>query len=146
MPAPRPFPTTEAPTALCLGINILLVVGVLAMHHLFLGTGEGVGSHHGRSSVSSEVAHAEPAATLSVGSTMSGAPDGGDTDPLSDCGGLMALCFAMILGISAYIVLRKRLVDRVLWQLPPPTEHVRVVVIAPFERRSPLQRSSVLRC
>lgn len=145
MTTSRSFPIREAPR-LRLGINVLLILGVLAMHHLFLGGGEDAVSHHDSAGTSSVAAQVAPVAAA-LEATADVVHEGGVTeDPLSDCSGLMALCMGMLLGVSAFIVLRKRLADRVLWQLPPPTNLVPAAVLASFNLRSPPQRSSLLRC
>ena len=146
MTASRSLPTREAPKGLRLGVNLLLILGVLAMHHLFLGGGEDAASHHDSTASSTVAAQVAPVAAV-LNATADVVHEGGITDdPVSDCGGLMAFCMAMLLGVSAYIVLRKRLADRVLWQLPPPTNLVPAAVLALFDTRSPPQRIAVLRC
>lgn len=132
------------PGLLRVAINVLLIVGVLAMHHLILESATATPAHHEMTLVSnvSDVVDTETAATIAKVAH----PANLTPSPLSDCGGLMMLCLAMILGVSAYIVLRKRLSDRVLWQLPPPLRLEPFTAVAQFNTQSPLQRSSVLRC
>lgn len=135
----------RAPTWQRVIVNSLLILGVVAMHNVLAGDTHSAEGHHGASMASSTTATQNTTAsdTLLTQSSDPGVPP---SDPMPDCGGAMALCLAMILGISAYIVIRKRLADRVLWQLPPPVKFASIAPCPPFNSRSPLQRSSILRC
>lgn len=138
---------------LCL--NVSLIVGIFAMHNVVT-DGDGEFDAHHLGSQGFQAASSAKAASMSavestasrVGMTVQTlvASNGDMGLSMADCGGLMMLCIAMVLGITAYILLRRRTLDRLLWQLPPPlfTAHGRV--IPPFQQLSPLQRSSVLRC
>lgn len=138
--------TAEAlPRGVRVALNALIILGVFAMHNLLLGSNGEVKPHHEMLSMSqaaSETAHSGAVVMTEVVSSSMDGMQGA----MSDCGGLMALCLALVLGVSAYIVLRKRLADRVLWQLPPPTITRSFAVVPPFNSRSPLERSSILRC
>ncbi len=98
-----------------------VVGGILAMHTLLTGVGHGSGVSHGElaSSASASATHLGHAAADAAADLMAPMPDGAG-GMLDDCGGLVALCLAMILGVSAAIWLSRRRDDRVLWQLPPP--------------------------
>lgn len=133
----------STPSVVRVCIDVLLILGVLAMHNAVLGGDESVG-HHDAVMVASVAP--DPGAP-NIQSLTTNSDSGVMPGPLSDCGGLMVLCVAMILGVGAYVLLRRRLVDRVLWQLPPATMRLPVfAVVPPFDPRSALQRSSVLRC
>ena len=128
------------------GLIAPLIVGVFAMHNLLMDSDTGLQPHHKMltSAGASLEHHASEGA--SAAATMLGEPAGEVGGAMSDCGGLMALCLAMIVGASAYIAIRKRLSERILWQLPPPTAARPFRAVPPFNCRSPLERSSILRC
>ena len=143
----RATPADAMSRGLRVALNVLIILGVFAMHNLLLSSEGANASHHAMSPVSDVVlgaAHHGAADAVVVAQVVAGAGDdmGGS---MSDCGGLMALCLAMVLGASAYIVLRKRTLDRVLWQRPPPTDRA-FAAVPEFNCRSPLERSSLLRC
>jgi hypothetical protein len=128
------------------GLIALLIVGVFAMHNLLMDSDTGLQPHHemSTSALASLEYHASEGASKAA--TMLVGPSGELAGAMSDCGGLMALCLAMIVGVSAYVVLRKRLSERILWQLPPPATARPFRAVPPFNCRSPLERSSILRC
>lgn len=143
----RETPAEALPRGLRVVLHALIIVGVFAMHNLALSSDGGVhSSHHEMSPVSDVVGavHDGAADVMVVAQAAVGSGDG-TQGSLSDCGGLMALCLAMVVGVSAYIVLRKRVGERVLWQRPPPMGGAFAAVPA-FNCRSPLERSSILRC
>lgn len=138
--------TAEAmPRGLKIALNVMVIAGVFAMHNLLSGVGQDMQPHHTMPSMSQTMSGASHTAMTATTAVVSEA--GADMQgTMSDCGGLMALCLALVLGVSAYLVVRKRLADRVLWQLPPPTSTPVVRAVPPFNARSPIERSSVLRC
>ncbi|MGI9085358.1 MAG: hypothetical protein ACR2FE_08680 [Aeromicrobium sp.] len=121
-----------------------MIVGVLAMHDLIAGQVRD-GAHHVALPVQQMSAFASTVDVTEVNATQFADPlDTGSSGPLSACGGPMMLCLAMIMGVSAYIVLRRRAAERPLWQLPT---HAPVWLEATsIDPRVPLQRSSLLRC
>lgn len=123
----------QMPSSARICLSSLLMLGVLAMHTV-VASDEGTVAHHA-SSVSdlSNVPELVP---------LGGMPD----VSTSDCGGLSMLCMAMIVGLSAHIVLRRRSLDRVLWQLPPLRDMALGRAIAPFPSLIPRERNPVLRC
>lgn len=129
-----------------LGLIVLLLVGVFAMHNLLVDSDNGLQQHHemSTSTLASLEHHASDGASAAAAMLVRSAGDQGGA--MSDCGGLMALCLAMIVGVSAYVALRRRLSERILWQLPPPTSARPFRAVPPFNCRSPLERSSILRC
>ncbi len=123
-----------------------VLLGVLTMHTLFLSSAGDLQPHHEAIAISgfaADVSHAGSAAGVAV--ALADHADGLSGE-MSDCGGLMAWCLALILGVSAYIALQTRALGRVLWQIPRPTTLRSFRVVPPFELRSPLERSSILRC
>ncbi|MEJ7634730.1 hypothetical protein [Aeromicrobium sp.] len=142
-------PAEALPRGLRAVLNWLIILGVFAMHNVLVGADGQTQSHHDSMSMSQIGDAAEETAHMSavvVASVVHAAelPDTGGA--MSDCGGLMALCLAMVVTVSALLVVRQVSRDRVLWQLPPPTAVRAFAPIPPFNCRSPLQRSSVLRC
>lgn len=117
-------------------LSSLLLLGILSMHSAIVSDEGGLVDHHG----SISVVESSVSSVLAVGD-----PNGESGLSMSDCGGISMLCLAMIVGASAYIVLRGRAVDRVLWQLPPTVDKAFGRPSGPFEVLSPRERSSVLR-
>jgi hypothetical protein len=117
-------------------LSSLLLLGVLTMHTAIVSDEDGLVDHHGSIS----------AVESSVSSVIAAGDSNGESGlSMSDCAGLSMICLAMIVGASAYIVLRARAVDRVLWQLPPTVDTAFGRPSGPFEVLSPRERSSVLR-
>lgn len=144
----------RAPRWVQVCLSSLLIAGIFAMHNFPAYDHDG----HGTQEMTESVVHAASSVTVAAVATAGSVSHhaesairvvvaaGGDMGlSMSDCGGLMMLCMAMMLGISAYILIRKRMFDRLLWQLPPPQFTVFGRVTPPFQRLTPLQRSSVLR-
>lgn len=70
----------------------------------------------------------------------------GHEGSMPDCGGLMAMCLALLMSIIAFVAARRTAVFRVLWVRPLPT-HVHLgAARAAFEQLTPLQRTAVIRC
>ena len=129
-------------------LNSMLILGVFAMHHVLTGNDGAVAVHHETTSMAAMADDIRTTAGPSHTTTehpqlLAAADDSGMS--MSDCGGIMMLCIAMIIGISAFILLRKAAHDRVLWQLPPPHSYALGSVLAPRQSLSPLQRTAVLR-
>ena len=117
-------------------LSSLLLLGVLSMHTAIVSDEGGLVDHHGSIS----------AVESSVSSVIAAGDSNGESGlSMSDCGGLSMLCLAMIVGASAYIVLRGRAAERILWQLPLIVGTASGRPSGPFEVLSPRERSSVLR-
>lgn len=135
----------RAPTWQRVVVNSLLILGIVAMHHVLASDSHGAGQHHETGLVSSVTVTQSTTANDELLEQRQG-PSVPPSAPMPDCGGAMALCLAMIVGISAYMVIRRRPTDRVLWQLRLPVQFASIAPCPPFNSRSPLQRSSILRC
>lgn len=146
MSATRSLDPRSAPAGLRIGLIGLIIVGVFAMHNMLMSSDSGLQPHHQMATPSLAAVEHHASETASAAVTMLVDPAGELCGAMADCGDLMALCLAMIVGISAYIAVRKRLSDRILWQLPPPTAARPFRTVPPFNCRSPLERSSILRC
>lgn len=118
-----------------------LVLGLFAMHHVLTSQIDGMSADHAGAQMA---ASADAGMQMSAVSHDEGHGDDG-AEGMPECGGLMLLCVAMIIGVGALIMLRLR-TDRVLWQLPPPTTIVHALRIPAFSSLTPLERSCVLRC
>lgn len=130
-------------------LSVLLSFGILSMHSAIAGDDSRHADHHD----SISVAQSSVAAISAVGDTFehivetadfAPQPAGESGTPVADCGGLAAICLSMLVGASAYLVLRGRAPNSVLWRLSPGFPvigHPR----SPMETRSPRERSSVLR-
>lgn len=131
-------------------VHSVLIVGIFAMHNLLAGDGDQLTPHHATpmSATQSDAAMG-PAAVDADHDQLQLAEHGdghGPLGPLSDCCGLLVLCLSMIVGAGALLFIRSKSVERVLWQLPPPSHLREVLRASPFQRLTPLQRSSILRC
>ena len=115
--------------------SALLLLGVLSMHTAIASDEGGLIPHHETISVAQSV------------DVPSFVPLQGGASCLSaaDCGGMAMVCLAVIAAAGAYVVLRGRVVDRVLRQLPSQPGMTYGRPSGPFELRSPRERSSVLR-
>ena len=131
-------------------VSALLLLGVLSMHSAIISDEGGLVDHHGAVSLVQNSASSVAAAAGLVAEVVDvpelAPPRTGESGvTLSDCGGIAMLCLAMLVGASAYIVLRRRVLDRILWQ----DSLIFVTTFGrpngPFEARSPRERSSVLR-
>lgn len=74
--------------------------------------------------------------------------DDGDHGALdgAHCGGLMAVCFVLLVGMGAFLMVRRRRLHRVLWKLPAPHLFTLGSASTSFEPMSPLRRTCILRC
>ena len=116
-------------------LSSLLLLGVLSMHTAIADDDGGLIPHHG--STSGEQSISVPA--------LVPLQDGESSLSAADCGSLAMVCLAMVAAASAYIVLRGRAADRVLWRLPRTAGTPYARSRRPFEGLSPRERSSVLR-
>ena len=117
-------------------LSSLLLLGVLSMHTAIASDDGGLLPHHG-----STISVAQGIDVPEVVPSLSGEP----SLSMADCGSLAMLCLAMVAAASAYIVLRGRVADRVVWRLPPAPGTPSGRSRRPFEALSPRERSSVLR-
>ena len=127
------------------------------MHSLLTGVPESHGGHAGSTSdtaastsITSHEEHpAATTATVAMDSTHAPAGGGGEHEPkdtMGDCGGLVAMCLALLVSFAGLLMARAKATDRVLWQLPPAAL-VRIgTVRRALETLSPLQRTAILRC
>lgn len=116
-------------------LSSLLLLGVLSMHTAIATDDGGLIPHHGSTSVAQAIDIPELVPPLSDEPGLSTA----------DCGSLAMVCLAMVAAAGAYIVLRGRGADRVVWSLPPAPGTQFGRSRRPFEALSPRERSSVLR-
>lgn len=129
-------------------VNALLVLGVVAMLNMLGANSESMaplGSSHDTS-----MSHAQTAVPLAdaedSGRHLAPAMpihDGGLS--VADCCGLVMLCVAMIVGISAFVLSGRPSGGRLMWQMPRPHTFTLGRAVAPFFSISPLQRTAVLR-
>lgn len=126
------------PSWLRVCLNSCLILGIFAMHHVLVADHP---AHHGEAA--SVVAVMQADMPHSVGVVEGDGHTGGT---MSDCCGLMMLCLAMLVGASAFLLVRRRSSGRVLWQLPLPFRLGGSLRLPPFHGLTPLQRSSILRC
>ena len=141
MHATGPALVKRLPHWLRFGMHVSIIVGIFAMHHMFVGQG-GEAHHTDAAAVTMTADSASQPDNVPILINSDG--DGHGT--ASDCCGLMMLCLAMVAGTSLFIAIRQRASDRVLWQLPPPSSLDFSLRVPPFNGLSPRQRSSVLRC
>lgn len=140
----------QMPPLVRLWLTTMLMLGILVMHGVVTSADDGAVAHHesmptvqGSAAV---MGHAAESVSRVAGVAQVGELGGVLGTSLAHCGGLGALCLAMIIGLSAFVVLRRRTLDRVPWQLPPPMGTRRIPATAPFPSMSPRERSSILRC
>lgn len=130
-------------------LNSAVIIGIFAMHQMVIGPADASPSHHLVPVVSTPAAAAHAAdldAAAPNGAAVSGHSDGGSQGWMSDCCGLLMLCLAMLAGAAALIFILRRASERIMWQLPPPTQRGTSLRLPPFQNLCPLQRSSILRC
>lgn len=127
------------PSWLRVCLNSCLILGIFAMHHVLVADHP---AHHVDTAAMTAAMQVDDPHDVEASVEGDGHTDGA----LSDCCGLMMLCLAMIVGASAFLLLRRRSSGRVLWQLPSPFRLGRSLRLPPFPGLTPLQRSSILRC
>ena len=140
----------QAPPLARLWLSSLLLLGVLSMHGAIVSDEGGLVDHHGAISA----VQSSAAAIAVAGDFVTNGVDVPDLVPLqdgepglsmSDCGGIVLLCLVMIVGTSAYVLLRGRAAHRVTWHLAPTAAMTLGGTCPPFEVMNPRERSSVLR-
>lgn len=120
----------------------VLVLGVVSMHHL-ASTEDGL---HDEATQVAAVAAASAASVSELADVPELVPLEAATDAsMATCGGLPMLCLAMILGLSAYIVLRRRERERITYRLPMLHDASPSPPDPPFPSLTTLERTCVLR-
>lgn len=130
-------------------VSALLVLGVVAMANMLGANPDSMAlsSSHDTALTQHGVAAApfhgtEDSAGLPAATVK---PPLGSGESLSDCFGLVMLCMAMVIGISALLLSRRAPGGHVMWQLPRPHTIALGRAVAPFCSATPLQRTAVLR-
>lgn len=130
-------------------VHSLLILGIFAMHNVLAADGDLLTAHHGTSQSTNQSAIAMIPSALNADHHVTPVGLGEGQSPLgdlSDCCGVLMLCFSMILGVGALLFIRGKVAERVLWQLPPPSRLTDALRALPFQNLTPFQRSSILRC
>lgn len=140
--------STPMPHWLRICVHSAVIVGIFAMHQMMVGQIDSPVSHH---VTTVAPAHSSPAVDGHFEGSQPADPavvhsDDDSQGVMSDCCGLMMLCLSMLAGVGAFIFIRRRSADRVMWQLPPPTTFGISLRLPPFQSLTPLQRTSILRC
>lgn len=121
-----------------LAVAFLLV----ATHQMLGGVSESGTAEPGPLSQVTSSSVGKPHASVAPVEDPFEAPDGRGS---SECGVAM-ICIAVAVGGGAFLVLRRRRSDRILW-LAPQLLHIKLSsVIQATQSLMPLQRSSLLRC
>lgn len=127
-----------------------LILGIVAMHSLLAQAP--TAEHAGMSAVTTVATTTpdhDPSHVMLSAGNMNGTPDEGGhghEGGMPDCGGLMAMCLALLVAVGAYVAFRRNVLHRVLWHRPPPILVSSGAVRAAFEQLTPLQRTAVIRC
>lgn len=130
-------------------VHSFVIFGIFAMHNFLVGGGDEMVAHHATplATAQSNTVTAPPALGTADDMQAVGRGDGhGMPGELSDCCGILMLCVSMIMGVGALLFIRRKVADRVLWQLPPPSRLIDLLRVSPFQGLTSLQRSSILRC
>jgi hypothetical protein len=139
----------DAPHWMRMCVHSFLILSVFAMHNVLVSDGGQLTSHHEQSMATTEsVAAMGSAASSGDDPAQAVAPKGGHgpLGEMSNCCGLLMLCLAMIMGVGALLFVRRKVGERVLWRIPPPSRLVDVLRPPPFQGLTPFERSSILRC
>ena len=128
-----------------------LILCTVLMDTLVLGPASG-GQHTARAQMASSSTSADHADTVQA--AMVASPDGGDPMPMgpgteggmSDCGGLVAMCLALLISFVALFGWPRGAFPWVLWQRPPPTSVRLGTLRDAFEAMTARQRTTVIRC
>ncbi len=120
-----------------------LAIGIIGMHSALAVPAD---SSHG-------TAHSAMATVTSMHADAAHAPaaDGSDDSHHgalngSHCGGLMAVCFMLLVGLGAFLMVRRGRLHRILWRIPAPHLLTLGFASSSFEPLSPLRRTCILRC
>ncbi len=130
-------------------VHSFVILGIFAMHNVLVGDGDQMIAHHATPLAASESTTMAAPSALGTADEMQavGRGDGhGIPGESSDCCGILMICLSMIMGVGALLFIRRKVADRVLWQLPPPSRLIDLVRVPPFQGLTPFQRSSILRC
>lgn len=130
-------------------VHSFVILGIFAMHNVLVGGGDQMIAHHATPLAAAESSMVTAPSALGTADEMQAVERGdghGMSGESSDCCGILMLCVAMIMGVGALLLIRRKVAERVLWQLPPPSRLIDLVRVPPFQGLTPFQRSSILRC
>lgn len=137
--------TPARPTWLLAVLAPALILGIVAMHSMLAQSPQPMPMVMAPSA--SSAPHGAEVSASSAQTTADPTDGGhGHEGSMPDCGGLMAMCLALIVSIIAFVAARRGAVLRVLWQRPLPTYMHLGAARAAFEQLTPLQRTAVIRC
>lgn len=139
----------QAPHWVRVCVHSFLIVAFFAMHNVLADSGDQFAGHHASPDPTTQLDAAIGLSSLIADHHRQSAGLGDGQEPLgsiSDCCGLLMLCLTMIVGGGALLFIRRKLSERVLWQLPPPSRVRALLRVSPFQGLTPFQRSSILRC
>ncbi|AXT84225.1 hypothetical protein C6I20_02800 [Aeromicrobium sp. A1-2] len=129
-------------------IHSLVILGIFAMHDVLANQGDDLAAHHAPLATAQSDTRSTPIAPGTAHQIQ--AVGHGSEQTLSgqssDCCGMLMLCISMIMGVGALLFIRRKVADRVLWQLPPPSRLQDLVRVSPFLGLTQFQRCSILRC
>ncbi len=131
------------PASLMVVVAAALALGIVGMHSALAVP---AGSPQGTSP--SAMATETPIHADAAHAPDSDGSDGGHHGALngSHCGGLMAVCFMLLVGLGAFLMVRRGRLHRILWRLPAPHLLTLGFASSSFEPLSPLRRTCILRC
>lgn len=142
-------PATIGSTWLMVLLAPALVVGIVAMHSVLA---QPPGESDMAPMAAAAALHVDMHGDVPAGEVSStvgrspGGEHGTERGGMSDCGGLMTMCMALLVSVAALLLGRDGGSRWVLWQLPPPSllrlGHVRDA----FQALTPRQRTAVIRC
>lgn len=130
-------------------VHSFVILGIFAMHNILVGGGDQLVAHHATPLAAAQSDTVTAPLALGTADEIAAVGRGdshGMSGQLSDCCGVLMLCLSMIMGAGALLFIRRKVADRVLWQLPPPSRLLDLVRVSPFQGLTPFQRSSILRC
>ena len=139
---------TAAPREVLVALAAVLVLGVIAMHNLATGPAPGSATTHTASSHGTVVAghHEDRAEAPHAGSGSSDGHGDHGASPMDECGGLLAACLSLLVGLASLVLARRGPSRRLLWL------RVRATLVdlgrsrPPVLTSTPLHRVTVLRC
>lgn len=139
---------TAAPREVLVALAAVLVLGVIAMHNLATGPSLGFATAHTASSHGTVApGHGDVAAEAPhAGSPSSNGHGDHGSSPMDECGGLLAACLSLLVGLAGLVLLRRGPSRRLLWL------RVRATLVdlgrsrPPVLTSTPLHRVTVLRC
>ena len=132
-----------------------LILGIIGMHSLLMGsTGSPDPAAHDIAATMSMSSHEAqrmdgvPALIAAVDAAANTSDDdhGHDDGVMNGCGGLVAMCLALLVSAAGCWMARTRAANRVLWSRPPSARFTLGAIRDAFRPLTPLQRSTILRC